>query len=376
MRSDARRAAAARVAAASAGLLLLLAAAARGEMGCLPPLFDGGQRLHGLDPVKLLWIEPTLRQHELCWRDVPGEVRIIVLGNSAIFGFPLPAEQSFAARLNARFDAAGTAAHVFNLAWIFTYFLKDALILDRALAYHPDVIVYAVTLADMTHLAPPPFPPLLEFLRENADTVERLAADPPPTLGEPLAAITDSFDDEQLDRLSARRIAAGTYLRLVLRQQARRLATALGAPPKPPRPKTADPRNYDCAKVTRQNDLFFRDFQTWSLLGALADIRARSGQRVLVINWPVAHEPRDDCYNGRYTNARLAEFNAWLAAETARLELPYLNLSNLLAPSDFLDSLHVSSAGHQQIADHVAAALAPLLAETTAPPRSDADAPH
>jgi lysophospholipase L1-like esterase len=354
--------------------LLLLAAAARGESRCLPPLFDGGQRLHGLDPVKLLWIDPALRQHELCWRDVPGEARIVVLGNSAIYGFPLAAEQSFSGRLNARFDAAGTAAHVFNLAWIYTYFLKDAVILDRALAYHPDVIVYALTLADTSHMAPLPFEPVIEFLRANADTVDAMAADPPPGLEEPLESVRRYFEPQRLEVLAARRVNLSTYLRLVLRQQARVIATALGAPPAPPQPKTAGRRPVDCAKVRRQDELFFRDFQVWNLLGDLAAIRARSGQRVLVVNWPVAHEPKDDCYNGRYTNARLAAFNAWLAAETTRLDLPYLDLSTMLPPGDFLDSLHVSAAGHEQIADRVAAALTPLLEQPKPQPETRPDA--
>jgi hypothetical protein len=374
--SKARRATAAAVAAASTCLWLLLAAAARGESRCLPPLFENGQRLHGLEPVKLLWIDPALRQHEICWRDVPGETRIVVLGNSAIFGFPLPAEQSFSARLNAQFDAAGTPAHVFNLAWIFTYFLKDALILERALAYHPDVIVYAVTLADMSHLAPPPFEPIIEFLRANTDTVDAMAASPPPGLAEPLEAVRRYFDERRLEVLAARRVNVGTYLRLLLNRQARAIATALGAAPALPQPKTAGHRAVDCAKVTRQDRLFFEDFQSWNLLGDLAAIRARSGQRVLVINWPVAHEPEGDCYNGRYTNARLAEFNAWLAAETTRLELPYLDLSTLLPPSEFLDSLHVSPGGHQQIADRVAAALTPLLQPPNPPAGMRSDAPH
>ncbi|MDX2168164.1 MAG: hypothetical protein SF182_13905 [Deltaproteobacteria bacterium] len=352
-------------------LLLLLAGAARAEPFCLPPLFDGGQRLHGLDPVKVLWLDPLLRQHEICWRQRPGEVRIVVLGNSAIYGFPLPVEQSFAARLNAGFDADGTAAHVFNLAWVFTYFLKDAVILDRALAYRPDVIVYAVTLADMTHLAPPPFQPLLEFLRANAGTIDAMAADPPPTLAEPLALTAASLHESEATLLQSRRLNIATYLRQTLRQQARALATAVGAAPAPPAPKTLGRAPYDCRKVQRQDGLFYRDFQTWSLLGALAALRQQSGQRVLVVNWPVAHEPSGDCYNNRYTVARLAEFDAWLAAETTRLELPFLDLSRLLPPEEFLDSLHVSAAGHQLIADRVGAALQPLLAPspTAAAPR-------
>jgi hypothetical protein len=369
------RAGVARRAGVSALLLLLITApAAYGARLCLPPVFDGGQRLHGLDPVKVLWLDPLLRQHELCWRDVPDEVRIVVLGNSAIYGFPLPVEQSFAARANARFDAEGTPAHLFNTAWVFTYFLKDAVILDRVLAYRPDVIVYAVTLADMAHMAPPPFPPLVDFLRDNADAVEAMAAAQPPGLADPLDRVAQRLDPlPSWQAVRDRQDNIANYLRSALRQQARALAATFGAPPALPQPKTLGHRGYDCAKVETQDAMLYPDWQTWNLLSELAAIRARSGQAVLVVNWPVAHEPKDDCYNPRYTAARLAEFNAWMAAETTRLDLPYLDLGDLLPPREFLDSLHVSPAGHQLIADRVAAALAPIIAARKGAPQMPTD---
>ena len=61
------------------------------------------------------------------------------------------------------------------------------------------------------------------------------------------------------------------------------------APPELPQPKTLGHRGYDCAKVETQDALLYPDWQTWNLLAELAAIRARSGQAVLVVNWPVAH---------------------------------------------------------------------------------------
>ena len=360
-----------RVAAGVCVALLLTAASAApaagtAGRGCLPPLFDGGQRLHGLGKVEMQWLPPLLRQHELCWRDVPGEVRVVLLGNSAVYGFPLPVEASLGARLNARFAAAGTAAHLFNLGWVYTYLLKDALILQRALAYHPDVIVYAVTLADMVHLAPPPVEPLLAFMRANADTVAAMAAAPPPGLEEPLGLVGDWLAARSAwETVDTWRQRLASTVRGALRARAGALATALGAPAAT-RPATRRRAAYDCDAVTQRDALFYRQWQSWNLLEALAALRADGGPAVLVVNWPIAHEPRGACHNARYTAARVAEYRDWLRAATARLDLPYLDLGDLLTAEDFLDSLHVSPAGPQRIADRVGPALSPLLASRRA----------
>lgn len=337
---------------------------------CLPPLFEEGQRLHPLTEVRVMWLDPLLRQHEICWRERTGETRVILLGNSAVFGFPLPAEQSVAGRLNAQFTAEHLPAHVFNLGWVFTYQIRDALILHQALAYRPDVIVYALTLADMMHVAPAFYPsPLVRFFEINADSVASLSAAPPPGLAEPFA-LYRPVGERAVWRIAAERLRQVGYLtHTAAERHADRLARRLGATPRPRRaPVTRSAAAYDCAETLRSNETFYADFERWNALEYLAAIRAQSGQSVLVVNWPVAREPQGDCYNRRYGVALLDTYNRWLAAECARLGLSYLDLHDLLASDEFLDSLHVTPEGQARIATHVATALRPMI-EPHARPR-------
>jgi len=116
-----------------------------------------------------------------------------------------------------------------------------------------------------------------------------------------------------------------------------------------------------CEETLQQNDNMYANFAQWNPLEYLADIRARSGRGVLVVNWPVIHEPQGTCYNRRYGAEWLARYNAWLAAEAERRGFAYLDLHDLLPAENFIDSLHLNAAGHEIIAARIAAALMPLV---------------
>jgi GDSL-like Lipase/Acylhydrolase family len=327
---------------------------------CLPPLFEGGARLHPLTDVRLMWLEPLLRQHEVCWRDQPDEQRVMLFGNSAVFGFPLPVEQSFGALLNAHFAAAHVPAHLFNLAWVYTYQVRDALIMHEALRYDPDVIVYPITLGDMVHVAPMLW--LAGFFESNVEPLTDMAEAPPPGLGEPFARY-QSFERGQgiVRRLFNRLRDVGLSLRLMIHRHAVVLTQRIATLPPEAAPPAETGGAYDCARTLSLAADRFRDWRDWSMPAYLASLRAHSGAAMLLINWPIAHEPNGECYNVRYSNALVAQFNEWLAAEAQRYGLAYLDLHDLLPPSDFIDSLHITPAGQQRIAARVAAELDPIV---------------
>src|SRR5204862_7348166 len=98
---------------------------------------------------------------------------------------------------------------------------------------------------------------------------------------------------------------------------------------------------YDCEHTKDQFEIEFDHWQTWNILAYLEQLHRVHGVDVLVVNWPIAHEPVADCYNVRYPNAGLAEFRAWVRDETRARGLAHLDLQDLLPAGEFIDSLHV-----------------------------------
>jgi len=346
-------------------LLLLLDASRASADLCIPPILGERPRLHDLGRVQVMWLDLLMRRHEVCWRepDTPDEERIFALGNSTIFGFPLPPDRTAIGLVNRRFENLHVPAHVFNLGFVFTYQLKDLLILSAALPYAPDMIVYGVTLDDLVHLAPMPYPAMEEIFDANSALVERLAENPPPTFAQPLR----SYRDRQAK--TVRPLAAWIDLRQTgsfVRSSAADLARALrkwmfpAFPDERPAIQRVDP-HYPCAPVLRQYESTFVDWQDWSMLDYLAQLRDEQGIEVLIVNWPVAHQPRGACYNVRYPASAVEEYVAWMRNRTQALDLPYLDLHDLLKLNEFVDSLHPTARGQAKVAARLAAKLEAML---------------
>ena len=103
-----------------------------------------------------------------------------------IFLTQVRAEDAAAGLVNRRFEREGVPAHLYNLAYVFPYQIKDALILREAMQYQePDVILYALTLSDF-RIAPVEFGSLPQFFVANIRALERFAAEKPESLTEPL----------------------------------------------------------------------------------------------------------------------------------------------------------------------------------------------
>ena len=340
------------------------AAAGDRPWACLPPVFDRGQRLHPLPTPAVFWLELLLRQHELCWRRpvTPDELRVAVFGSSAVYGYPLPSEEVFTSLINERFAAADIPAHLFNLAFVSPYQVRDALLIAQALAYQPDVIVYPVTLAEFSHRAPIFWATLIRFFNMNYAAMHKLTEVPPAGLEQPFALYAKNLARTASSRHSTDQLQdTGLYLREAMRTTAESIATTVNSPQR--RVASGDTRRttYDCAETRKVMARDYRNWKDWSILPYLADLERSRGIRVLVVHWPVAHDPIDDCYSARFTNVAVADFSEWLRAETTRWELAYLDLAALLSTDSFIDTIHMTSVGHQQVADRVARVLTPML---------------
>ena len=339
---------------------LLSSAAAATPRWCLPGLFEGGARLQPLPSPDVFWLPPLLRQHTLCRhaRDRPREQRVVVVGSSVSFGFPLPADQAAPAELDRLLVTHGLQARAFNLGFVNTYQLRDALIVRAALPYDPAVIVYPLTIAEFVHVAPAVFPTLVEFFLDNSGAVEALANDPLPGLAEPIWRYNLWLSGIPRMSLATGHLRQlGALSRAIARaggEDGIRLLT--GRFDEPAQPPPRNPATYDCA-TTLANEERDKAWASWNILDYLEELRRSRGIDVVLAHWPVNHQPNGVCYNARTSTARLTQFRDWLRAESAARGFEYVDLHDLLAENEFFDSVHPTAEGSRR----VGAALAPVV---------------
>lgn len=333
---------------------------------CLPPVYDGGRRLHPTPPLNVFWLELLFRQHEICWRSprTSDELRIALIGNSAVYGLGVPATDTFSERLNRQFEAHGTHARIFNLGFSSPYQVRDAVVIHEALRYEPDVLLYPLSLADFVHRAPWGYGLFKGFFDTNRYLVTEMSDAGPPGLAEPFETYREVYAKQPFEKSFGPLRDVGMVLRIAARNHAETIAALVNSRPyHPPDPVPKPIRRWNCAGTVAQNAIEFRDWKRWNVLEYLESIQRTRNIDVLVVSWPVSHEPVGDCYNVRYGNAILADFVAWLEPESRRRGLRFLDLHDRLPPQAFLDSLHLAPGGHRFVANQLERALAPLLDE-------------
>lgn len=351
------------------GVLLATAASASGASArlCLPPIFEGGYRLHDRFNKNTSWLAPALMQHEACWRAPASkdELRVFLFGNSGIYGFPLSADQTLASVLNRRFEKSKPPVHFFNLGYVNTYHMKDALILRESLDLHPDIVIFAVTLDDFRRLVDTKWTwSLVQFFEINRSALRHFAAEEPPGVQGALAQQADANVDLDAATPLTYLRQIGRMVKVVVRDNARDVRRWFEPEYDPdanefkPSIRTLRGRiEYDCEEVQLQFNRFFKNWKSRNVLAYLQWIEKTSGVDVIVLNWPTVERPIGSCYNVRYTKEAYADFNQWVREEALARQLQYLDLHDLLEPPLFFDSLHPTKFGTMKIANEVDAAV-------------------
>jgi hypothetical protein len=145
-------------------------------------LYPGRERLpYGDEPqraynLSLFQLDAMFASTELAAGPKPGdEYRVIVIGDSATWGFLLPPGQTLAALINAGNHTLqdGRRVRAYNLGYPVMSLAKDLLILSYAMRYQPDMIVWPFTLESFPY-DKQLYPPLLQH---NSQEVRRLIQD-------------------------------------------------------------------------------------------------------------------------------------------------------------------------------------------------------
>lgn len=346
-----------RIALKTAVLLLLfnfLFAALRpqetlGRLSLYNHLWPGRTRLpYGEDPataynLSLNNIPALFASHTLNQPKAAHEYRLLLIGDSGLWGWLLPPGDTLAAQINAQnlTTADGRTIVAYNLGYPIMSLSKDLLLLDEAMRHDPDAILWLVTL---------------ESLAPDKQTIHPLLLNNP----QRMAALSQNHQ-LQLDTTAAPFVNP-TFGQSTILGQRRPLADLirlqlLGLPWAATGIDQAIPTEY----TPRQSD--FEPDESWQSFPApttlttddlafnllQAGVERVGDTPLLIVNEPIYRS------NGRNNHLR---YNAWyprwaydqyrtlLATTAATQGWPYADLWDAVPPDQFTDSpVHLTAQG-------------------------------
>jgi hypothetical protein len=277
------------------------------------------------------------------------EYRVIVIGDSSIWGTLLRPEETLTGQINAAgLSLCGKKVRLYNLGYPTISLTKDLMVLDYAMRYHPDLIIWAVTLEAfpiVNQLSSP-------IVANNARHVDDLIVSYRLPLNQDDPEIVrPSFWD---DTLIGQRRALADLIRL---QMYGVLWTATGI-------DQTYPADYQHTQTNFNTDISYHNMQPPTLnVTALAFTELEAGLRIanntpiFLINEPMlisAGKNSDLRYN--YFYPRWA-YDQWREMMSARAEVGgwnYLDLWNIIPAKEFTNSaIHLTSTGESILADRV-----------------------
>ncbi len=301
-------------------------------------------------------LEAMFASHVIAEPKRADEFRVVLIGDSSVWGVLLRNEQTLAGNLNqAHLQIGGRTLRAYNLGHPIMSVTKDLMLLDQAMQYAPDLIVWLVSLDSLpraVQLAPP-------LAQNNPTAIRSLIS----RFGLPLdpdnpKLITPDFLARTL--VGQRRALADWW-----HLQLYGVAWA----------NTGIDQAYD-SYAPRTNDfeadLNWQSYKTPTPFSAndLAFDVLDVGQQIvgnvplMLINEPIfiADGKNSDIrYNVWYPRWAYDRYRVLFAEEAKRHNWPYLDLWDRIAPTEFTNSpVHLMPNGSAQLSQLIAAAILAL----------------
>ncbi|MEM6284682.1 MAG: hypothetical protein AAF787_21010 [Chloroflexota bacterium] len=271
------------------------------------------------------------------------EYRVFLLGDSAMWGFNLVAADQYATHINAQNPATPDEqpVRVYNLAYPGTSAAKDLLILEYAMRYSPDLVIWMVTPTGLTHEEQISH----DITRSNPNFARtvfdnyRLDLEPD-YITTTLWERTLYGQREQLFRLLRLQLYAGTW-------------AGIGFDHRIPDTYPTPTNDFDDDLRWRDRDPGHNLLDQWDM-DVVRAVMNRTSPDMILINEPVYRadgENSDLHYNSylpRWVNDTYRETMAALATEN---DWTYYDWWDAVPPSEFIDPLHVKPDGAQQVSD-------------------------
>ncbi len=323
-------------------------------------LFPGRERLpFGADPgeaynLSLFSLDAMFASHAVSRPKAPGEFRVLVVGDSSVWGILLKPDQTLAGLINASGYKTpdGRQVRAYNLGYPTLSLTKDLLVLDWARRYQPDMIIWPVTLEAFPRdqqLGSP-------ILQHNPQEVRRLI--------QTYRLDLNLHDPSLVDPSFWQRTLFGQSRNLadILRLQVYgALWTATGI-------DQYYPQTYELRANDLPADPTFDGLNPPHLAkDALAFDVLEAGMSiykdipVLLVNEPMFISNGSNSnirYNFYYPRWAYDDYRQLLSAEAQQNKWQYLDLWNAIPPAEFTNSaIHLDPAGSAQLAEMIGQAI-------------------
>ncbi len=300
--------------------------------------------------------EALLAAHDIAHRPKNAdEFRVVILGDSGTLGWTVPDDETISAQLTARhLQVNGKRVVAYNLAYPVPNVARDALILDAAMRYRPDLVIWFVTAMSLRNVLEPGQDN--SFLEINRDRLQRLTdrynlqgwvnahMPPEPSLRTWIAIRNPDAVSVWFNSLFYPFISPSWG------QTTRRLGSE-------PIPAKARYSSEQPAFNPMPND-------TWQFVTGGKDLAAEAGVPLLLVNESilVGSGPNSDVnYNLLYERALYDRYRYTLAMYARQRDLWYIDLWNIIPASSFTDTaFHSDAAGWALVVDHLTAEISKL----------------
>ncbi len=302
-------------------------------------------------------VESLLAAHAIAYTPkAADEFRVIVLGESGIAGWGLADRDTFAAQLTARgVSINGKRVVAYNLAYPSPSAVRDVLILDAALRYQPDLVIWFTTAAALDD-SPDAVGVNGVFFDLNRQRLARIAQthdlqawldprlSPEPWWRNWLAIRDQDMLPVWLNTLLYPFVAPDLGL------TTRRIATE---------PIPAKAKYY-----TGKPGFESMPNQTWQFLTIGRDLAKQAGARLLLVNEPMlvgTGKNSDVNYNLEYERAFYDIYRDQLAGYATAHKLWYVDRWDAIPAPHFTDTpFHADAGGYAVLVDQIAEQLQTL----------------
>ena len=299
--------------------------------------------------LSLFDMDAMFASHNLAGAEkTPDEYRVLLIGDSSVWGTLLTPEQTLAGQLNqSAISACGKTVRAYNLGYPTISLTKDLMILDQARQYQPDIVIWLTTLEAFPkdkQLTSP-------IVANNAEHIQDLITNYQLPLDQNDPALVKPTSWEQT--IVSQRRAIADLFRLQI-YGALWASTGIDQ---------VYPQNYEQAQTDLEASEDFHGLTSLENVLALEVLDAGMSvvSKTILVNEPMLISDGLNSnirYNFFYPRWAYDSYRQTLAERAATRNWRYLDLWNLVHREEFTNSaIHLTPAGERLLADKIAEAI-------------------